>query len=81
LPNEQLYLGARYNTVSGRPSGAAFTKDVTINRTALVAGWFPTKNLLLKGEIVSQKYLDFPTSDIRNSGKFNGMMVEAVIGF
>jgi hypothetical protein len=81
LPNEQLYLGARYNTVSGRPSGAAYTKDVTINRTALVAGWFPTKNLLLKGELVNQEYLDFPTSDIRNAGKFKGMMVEAVIGF
>lgn len=81
LPNEQLYLGARYNTVSGRPSGAAYTKDVSINRTALVAGWFPTKNLLLKGELVSQEYLDFPTSDIRNSGKFKGMMIEAVIGF
>lgn len=81
LPNEQAYIGARYNTTTGRPSGAAYTADVTINRTSLVAGWFPSPNLLLKGEIVSQKYLDFPTSVIFNEGKFNGLLVEAVIGF
>ena len=81
LPNEQAYIGARYNTVTGRPSGAAYTKDVTINRFAIAAGWFPTKNLLLKVENVNQEYLDFPTSDIRNAGKFKGFMVEAVIGF
>jgi hypothetical protein len=81
LPKEQLYLGARYNRVNGRPSGAAYTQDVSITRTALVAGWFPTKNLLLKGELVSQEYLDFPTSDIRRDGKFNGVMIQAIIGF
>ena len=81
LPDEQAYVGARYNTVTGRPSGAAFTRDVTINRLAVAAGWFPTKNLLLKVEYVDQEYLDFPSSDIRNAGKFNGFMVEAVIGF
>ncbi|MBK7477959.1 MAG: hypothetical protein IPN74_06770 [Haliscomenobacter sp.] len=79
--NEQLYIGGRYISAKGRPQGAAFTQDVTINRTAFVAGWFPTKNLLLKGEIVNQKYLDFPASDIKSEGKFNGFMVEAVIGF
>ena len=81
LPNEQAYIGARYNTVTGRPSGTTYTQDVTINRLAVAAGWFPTKNLLLKVEYVDQEYLDFPTSDIRNAGKFNGFMVEAVIGF
>ncbi len=81
LPNEQAYIGARYNTTTGRPSGAAYTADVTIERTSLVAGWFPTRNLLLKGELVNQKYVDFPTSVIFNEGKFNGLLVEAVIGF
>ena len=81
LPNEQAYVGARYNTASGRPSGAAYTKDVTINRTSLVAGWYPTRNLLLKGEIVSQEYIDFQTEVIFNEGKFNGLLIEAVIGF
>jgi hypothetical protein len=81
LPNEQAYIGARYNTTTGRPSGTAYTADVTIERTSLVAGWFPTRNLLLKGELVSQKYIDFPTSVIFNEGKFNGLLIEAVIGF
>ena len=79
LPNEQAYIGARYNTVSGRPSG--FAQDITINRTAFVAGWFPTKNLLLKGEYVSQEYVDFPSTAVQYQGKFKGMMIEAVIGF
>ena len=81
LPNEQAYIGARYNTTTGRPSGTAYTADVTIERTSLVAGWFPTRNLLLKGELVNQKYIDFPTSVIYNEGKFNGLLIEAVIGF
>jgi hypothetical protein len=37
--------------------------------------------MLLKGEYVLQQYNDFPTADYRNGGKFNGFMVEAVIGF
>jgi hypothetical protein len=37
--------------------------------------------MLLKGEYVFQQYNDFPTADYRNGGKFNGFMVEAVIGF
>ena len=84
LPNEQAYLGLRYNTATGRPSNTAtitYAQDVTINRLAFATGWFPTKNLLLKVEYVNQEYLDLPTNDIRNAGKFNGFMVEAVIGF
>ena len=55
--------------------------DVTVNRTALAAGWFLTNNVLLKGEIVNQQYKDFPTTDYRSSGKFNGFVIEAVVGF
>jgi hypothetical protein len=36
---------------------------------------------LLKGELVNQKYLDFPTSDHRAGGKFNGIVIEAIVGF
>jgi hypothetical protein len=32
-------------------------------------------------EYVTQKYLDFPTRDIRNGGRFKGFLVEGVIAF
>lgn len=79
LKNEQAYIGGRYIQAKGRPQG--FTADMSIDRIALVAGWFPTKNMLLKGEYVTQKYKDFPTTDIRNEAEFSGFVVEAVIGF
>jgi hypothetical protein len=78
---EKLFIGAKYNTVKGRPAGATFTGDITINRTALAAGWFVTRNVLAKMELVNQKYVDFPTSDHRAGGRFNGLVVEAVVGF
>ncbi len=79
LPNEQAFIGARYNTVTARLQG--FTSDVDVNRFAIAAGWYPTKNLLLKGEYVNQGFNGFPVNDIRNEGKFNGITVEAVVGF
>jgi hypothetical protein len=30
---------------------------------------------------VTQKYNDFPTTDIRNGGKFNGFVIEGVVAF
>jgi hypothetical protein len=60
---------------------AGTLNDVKINRTALAGGWFVTRNVLMKGEYVIQKYKDFPSSDIRNGGKFNGYVIEAVVGF
>jgi phosphate-selective porin len=77
LPHEQAYIGARYNTVTGEARGLG---DVTMNRFAVAAGWFPTQNLLLKLEYVNQDYKNFPTNDYRYGGNFKGMMVEAVIG-
>ncbi len=79
LPNEQAYLGARYNQATGRPQG--FAADMSIDRIAVAAGWFPTKNMLLKGEYVIQNYKDFPTNDYRNEAEFSGFVIEAVIGF
>ncbi|MGB8192401.1 MAG: hypothetical protein WCF67_10805, partial [Chitinophagaceae bacterium] len=60
---------------------AGMAQEVKINRVAMAGGWFLTKNILLKGEYVMQKYKDFPVSDYRNGGKFNGYVVEAVVGF
>lgn len=82
--NENLYAGVRYNAVNARLANNAavtFTEDVKVNRFAAVAGWFVTKNILMKGEYVIQKYSNFPTNDYRHSGKFNGYVIEAVVGF
>lgn len=89
--NGKMYLGARYNVVDGdlafgsgttQPNITQGVRDnVKVERTAVSAGWFITRNILMKAEYVTQKYLDFPTSDIRSNGKFEGFMVEGVIGF
>lgn len=85
LANEQLYVGARYTAMTGEPRGLVDASgnqmEISIDRLAFAAGWFPTKNLLLKGEYVMQNFTDFPTTDYRNEGKFSGFMIEAVIGF
>lgn len=78
-PNENLYVGARYNTAKAHLAG--MTDDIKIDRTALAAGWFLTKNVLLKAEYVNQQYKDFPVTDFRNGGEFKGIVVEAVVGF
>jgi hypothetical protein len=79
LPDQRLYVAARYNTVKGQLTLG--TPDVTVNRTQFGGGWFLTPNLLTKVEYVTQKYLDFPTTDIRNGGKFKGFMVEGAVAF
>lgn len=90
LPREQMYVGLRYNKMTGEPSGMTYNQatdnktgqaEVNIDRIAVAAGWFPSKNLLLKAEYVVQNFKDFPVADFRNEGKFNGFMVQAVIGF
>ncbi|HEY0752083.1 MAG TPA: hypothetical protein VGD26_13065, partial [Chitinophagaceae bacterium] len=80
---EQLFVGGRLNTVNSEVviPGFAGIQDIKINRTAMAAGWFVTRNVLLKGEYIIQKYKDFPVGDHRNGGKFNGYVIEAVVGF
>jgi hypothetical protein len=82
--DENLFIGAKYNTVSARlanTTAITYAGDVKLDRIAAAAGWFLTKNVLLKGEYVVQKYKDFPTQDYRAGGKFNGYVIEAVVGF
>ena len=79
LRDERVFVGARYNTAKGELAGVA--NKVSVGRTQFGAGWFITPSLLMKGEWVTQKYNDFPTSDIRNGGKFNGFMLEGVVAF
>jgi hypothetical protein len=75
---ENMYLGARYNSVSAELGSG---EDVDINRFQLGAGWFLTKNILMKLEYVNQTYDGYDTDNILNDGKFNGLMAEAVISF
>ena len=79
LPDQRVYVAARYNTVNGQLTVGA--PDVTVKRSQVGGGWFLTPNILTKLEFVNQKYLDFPTTDIRNGGKFKGFMVEGVVAF
>jgi hypothetical protein len=85
LPREKAYVGARYNTVSGDllfGSGAtATTANVGVDRVEVGGGLFITPSILLKAEYVNQNYDDFPTTDIRNGGKFNGFMIEGTVAF
>jgi hypothetical protein len=79
LPDRRLYAAARYNTVKGQFTVGA--PEVKVDRSQVGGGWFITPNVLTKLEFVNQRYLDFPTTDIRNGGKFKGFMVEGVVAF
>jgi hypothetical protein len=79
LPDEKLFVGARYNKAHGELAG--IPGDVGANRWQFGGGWFITPNVLAKAEYVSQKYFGYPAANIKNGGKFNGMMLEGVIGF
>ena len=79
LPSEQLYVGMRYNRVEGTLPG--ITGDVGAKRIQLAGGWFITANLLAKAEYVDQKYFGYPSSNIKNGGRFKGMMLEGVVAF
>ncbi|HSC55527.1 MAG TPA: hypothetical protein VLC98_17995 [Phnomibacter sp.] len=81
---ENVFIGARYNTVSGKLASSPtiiYTDDITVNRLAFSAGFFMTKNILLKAEYVKQQYKNFPTTDYRAGGKFDGYVIEAAISF
>lgn len=87
---ENLFVGVRYNAVTARLADVAATatapalvyaNDIKTDRVAFAAGWFLTKNVMLKGEYVKQQYKDLPVADYRDGGQFNGFVVQAVVGF
>ncbi|MRG45336.1 hypothetical protein GFS24_09425 [Chitinophaga sp. SYP-B3965] len=89
-PAENLFIGARYNVLTatladnatGTGGGAIkYNGNVKVDRVAAAAGWFLTRNVLLKGEYVIQNYKDFPVADSRAGGQFKGYVIEAVVGF
>lgn len=79
---EQFYLGGKYNTVSGKDSDVSAKRKV--DRLNLNAGWFMTKNILTKLEYITQSYdqsAAWGTTSALYGGRFNGLVLEATIGF
>ena len=56
------------------------TDKVTVTRFNIGGGWFMTKNIVAKVEYVSQEWKDYPPGQFQD-GKFNGIMIEAIIAF
>jgi hypothetical protein len=85
--NENLYIGGRYIKVSsvipfGQSAGNAGTRTpITIDRTSIGAGWFITRNVLLKGEYVNQNYDGYPNTDRLSGANFKGVVVQGAISF
>ncbi len=79
--NENLFAGLRYNIVKSEQVFGGNIEQIGVDRFAVGAGWFITKNILLKGEYVTQNYTDFPDTDYRHNGKFNGVSFQAAIAF
>ncbi|UKM66086.1 hypothetical protein GSB9_02659 [Flavobacteriaceae bacterium GSB9] len=75
--SENFYIGGRYNVVDSEETSG----DVTIDRIQLGAGWFMTKNILLKAEYVDQSYDGFAAGSLLDDGQFNGLTLEAAISF
>src|SRR5438874_5189293 len=79
LPDEKLFVGARYNKVTGTLAG--IRGDVGANRWEVGGGWWLTANVLAKAEYVNQKYVGYPAGNIKSGGQFRGVMAEGVIAF
>lgn len=76
--NENFFVGGRYNQVDSEDVSG---DDIEISRVQLGAGWFMTRNILVKAEYVTQKYKGYSEGSIFNGGQFDGLMAEAVISF
>ncbi len=76
---ENFYLGGRYNTVTGESNSVSDNTDA--DRLNIGGGWFLTKNVLAKLEYVNQNYTGNGWNQRFGGGNFQGVMLEAVIGF
>jgi hypothetical protein len=76
---ENLYVGGRYNTVTGKSTKDALATDA--DRFNVGAGWFLTNNVLAKVEYVNQNYTGDGWAGRFAGGSFEGIVFEAVIGF
>lgn len=78
--DEKLYLGARYNSVSGKARESA-ANNLEINRLNVGGGWFISNNILTKIEYVNQQYKGNAWTGRFAGAAFGGVNIEAVIGF
>ena len=76
---EQFYAAARYNRVAGQLAG--MTNDFSTDRWQMGGGWFVLPTVLAKVEYVVQRYYQFPATDIRNGGRFNGFVFAGALAF
>jgi hypothetical protein len=81
LKDDKLYLGARYNVVTGEVLSTPGAPDVSVDRFQIGAGWFITPNVLAKVEYMRQTYNDYPETNLHHEGEFDGLMIEGVIMF
>jgi hypothetical protein len=84
--NDNLFVGARYNTMNGDLNLAGFGQppswsDVGVDRWQVSGGWFLTNNILVKAEYVDQSYNDFPDGTVETGAEFDGLMLEGVVSF
>lgn len=75
--NDQLYVGGRYNTVTGDDSA----EGMDISRFNVGGGWFITDNIMAKVEYMQQNYEGDGWAGRFDEGEFNGVVVEAVVSF
>lgn len=79
--DEQFFVGARYNTVTGNKDNAnPASVDQTVDRIQVGAGWFLLKSTVVKLEYVTQNYKKF-RADFGDDAGFKGIMFEAAISF
>lgn len=78
LPEEKAFFGVRFNRAEGDLVGM---NNVGAERWQIGAGWFILPGLLAKGEYVDQKYFGYPATNVKNGGRFKGLMLEGVVGF
>jgi hypothetical protein len=79
LAADKLFVGVRYNKAEGELAGIA--NDAGAKRWQVGGGWFITPGLLAKVEYVDQKYFGYPAANIKNGGRFKGLMLEGVVAF
>jgi hypothetical protein len=82
--DRDLPLGVRATFTVAGLGGAVLPglpNTVGAERWQAGGGWFLTNNVLAKVEYVTQTYDGFGPTSIFADGKFNGLMLEAVISF
>jgi hypothetical protein len=77
---DQLYVGGRYNGISGELTDSGATRE--ISRVNVGGGWFLTNNVLAKLEYVSETLDGDGWNGSRYEGaEFSGIVFEATISF